>query len=140
MHVVCWRKSFCREIKIKLKNTLDQLYSKGLHLLITAETQQEDLLCDAESFLLFVKKIFLKHDVEVVGTTHYIFDNNSFTASVILKESHLCIHTWPEFNNFQFDLYLCNYLRDNSDKVEQIGLEIVQYFNSTIIQENKINR
>jgi S-adenosylmethionine decarboxylase len=78
--------------------------------------------------------------VEIVGITDHVFDNQSFTAAVCLKESHLCIHTWPEFKQLTFDVFLCNYTQDNTQKVEQIADEIVQYFNADVIQKHKIHR
>ncbi len=36
------------------------------------------------------------------------------TGTVVLAESHLAIHTWPEDRNVTLDVYVCNYSRDNS--------------------------
>lgn len=36
------------------------------------------------------------------------------TGAVILAESHLAVHTWPELNAVTLDLYVCNFSRDNS--------------------------
>jgi S-adenosylmethionine decarboxylase len=38
------------------------------------------------------------------------------------------------------DIYLCNYLQDNSAKVKAIGGEYVDYFKATIIKDIEINR
>ncbi len=116
------------------------LSSKGLHILLTLETQLEDLLLDCSRFLNYTESILETKEVEIVGITEHIFDNQSFTAAVCLKESHLCIHTWPEFKQLTFDVFLCNYTQDNTQKVEQIADEIVQYFNAEIIQKHKIHR
>ncbi|MGH1519082.1 S-adenosylmethionine decarboxylase family protein [Chryseobacterium sp. JK1] len=116
------------------------LSSKGLHILLTLETESEDLLLDSKGFLKFTEHILSTKDVEIVGVTNHVFDNQSFTSAVCLKESHLCIHTWPEFKQLTFDVFLCNYTQDNTSKVEQIADEVIQYFKANTIQKHKIYR
>ena len=36
------------------------------------------------------------------------------TGAIILAESHLAVHTWPELNAVTLDLYVCNFSQDNS--------------------------
>lgn len=36
------------------------------------------------------------------------------TGAVVLAESHLAIHTWPELGAVTLDLYVCNFSQDNS--------------------------
>lgn len=36
------------------------------------------------------------------------------TGAVVLAESHLAIHTWPELQAVTLDLYVCNFSQDNS--------------------------
>jgi len=119
---------------------LKPLSSKGLHILLTLETESEDLLLDSSKFLEFTKEILKIQDVEIVGITNHIFDNQSFTAAICLKESHLCIHTWPEYKQLTFDVFLCNYTQDNTSKVERIADDVIKYFKAITIQEHKINR
>lgn len=40
------------------------------------------------------------------------------TGAVVLAESHLAVHTWPELNAVTFDLYVCNYSQDNRAAAE----------------------
>lgn len=42
------------------------------------------------------------------------------TGAVVLAESHLAIHTWPERNSATLDVYVCNYTADNSLKAEKL--------------------
>jgi|SRR5690349_10539312 len=36
------------------------------------------------------------------------------TATVLLAESHLCVHTWPELRAATLDVYVCNVGADHS--------------------------
>lgn len=114
--------------------------SKGLHILLTLETELEDLLLDNNGFLKYTDIILKNKEVEIVGITNHVFENKSFTSAVCLKESHLCIHTWPEYKQLTFDVFLCNYMQDNTEKVEQIADEVIDYFKAKIIQKHKIYR
>lgn len=40
------------------------------------------------------------------------------TGAVVLAESHLAIHTWPELNAVTLDIYVCNFSRDNRGAAE----------------------
>lgn len=40
------------------------------------------------------------------------------TGAVVLAESHLAVHTWPELGAVTLDLYVCNFSRDNTDAAE----------------------
>ncbi|EJL76109.1 S-adenosylmethionine decarboxylase family protein [Chryseobacterium populi] len=114
--------------------------SKGLHILLTLETELEDLLLDSNGFLQYIKTILKGKEVEIVGITNHIFENQSFTSAVCLKESHLCIHTWPEFKQLTFDVFLCNYTQDNTGKVEIIADEVIRYFKAKTLQKHTIYR
>jgi S-adenosylmethionine decarboxylase len=43
----------------------------------------------------------------VLKTSHVIFPNGAVTLVLILAESHLSIHTWPEENLVAIDLFSC---------------------------------
>lgn len=42
------------------------------------------------------------------------------TGAVLLAESHLAIHTWPETGNVTIDVYVCNFSSDNSAKAQAL--------------------
>lgn len=42
------------------------------------------------------------------------------TGTVLLAESHLAIHTWPETGCVTIDVYVCNFSADNSDKARRL--------------------
>lgn len=115
-------------------------YSPGLHKLVTLSVNDIEKLTNSESFNVFSEKIIQKYNLEKVGVITHNFENNSFTIAICLKESHICIHTWPEFNQLTLDVYLCNYLQDNSQKVKDIIKDYISFFNADILKDFEINR
>lgn len=115
-------------------------YSPGLHKLVTLHVDQISKLTNSTGFVDITHSILEKYELEKVGVVVHDFDNNSFTISFCLKESHICIHTWPEYNQLTLDVYLCNYLQDNSEKVRNVMADYITYFDGKIIKDFEINR
>ena len=115
-------------------------YSPGLHKLVTLEVQDLTKLTSSENFISFSKNLIAKYQLEKVGISEHIFENNSFTIAICLKESHICIHTWPEINTLTMDVYLCNYSQDNSNKVRSIAKDFIAYFEENIVKQIEVER
>ena len=56
----------------------------------------------------------------IVGDRFHQFEPQGVTGAVILAESRLAIHTWPEMGSVTIDVYVCNYTTDNTDKAERV--------------------
>ena len=54
-------------------------------------------------------KIIKSLALTVVKKTSHLFYPQGVTLAYILSESHLLIHTWPEFNTVHIDLVICSY-------------------------------
>ena len=50
------------------------------------------------------------------------------TATVLLAESHLCLHTWPERRGVTADVYVCNFGADHSAKARALMDAVVGRF------------
>lgn len=69
--------------------------------------------------------------LSVLGEHFYQF--NSFdqiqaggaTGAVVLAESHLAIHTWPERDGATLDIYVCNVTNDNSPRAENLYASLI---------------
>lgn len=114
----------------------------GLHLI-------GDLTgCRCDSQRLLNSTVFKDKCIEMVETsgltvmdaTFKQFDNSGFTGTVVLAESHLAIHTWPENNGLTLDVYVCNYSADNSTKAQQLFDAVVAYFQPEEIAKHVIDR
>ncbi len=115
-------------------------YSPGLHKLVTLQVENIDLLMNSSSFIVFSEKVIQEFELEKVGIITHNFENNSFTIAICLKESHICIHTWPEFMQLTLDVYLCNYFKDNTETVREIVEKFVEFFEGEIISKHEIFR
>jgi S-adenosylmethionine decarboxylase proenzyme len=56
----------------------------------------------------------------IVGDAFYQFEPQGVTGTVLLAESHLAIHTWPEFGFVTVDVYVCNLATDNGGKAQRL--------------------
>lgn len=41
-------------------------------------------------------------------------ETGGFSLNIMLEESHVCIHTWPEKNFLSIDIHTCNYTKNNN--------------------------
>lgn len=62
------------------------------------------------------------------------------TGTILLAESHLAIHTWPETGNVTLDVYVCNFSGDNSGKAQQLLETIIEAYQPGRVVRNKIMR
>ncbi len=62
------------------------------------------------------------------------------TGAVLLAESHLAVHTWPERSGVTIDVYVCNFTGDNTDKAQQLFDALVVAFRPREKVVNRITR
>ena len=101
-------------------------------------------LTDSQSLTDHINNLLEELDVTCLGIQTYNFKDkegqHGFTSVYLLAESHIAIHTWPEYKVAELDVYLCNYLRDNRKKCEFIFDSIVEHFNALGISKQTIER
>jgi S-adenosylmethionine decarboxylase proenzyme len=51
---------------------------------------------------------------------HRFGGGGGVTGVVLLAESHLALHTWPELGAVTIDVYVCNHGGDNSARAERL--------------------
>ena len=62
------------------------------------------------------------------------------TGAVILTESHLAVHTWPELNAVTLDLYVCNFSRDNSAAARAACAQLIATFAPQQVDKREVMR
>jgi S-adenosylmethionine decarboxylase len=115
-------------------------YQPGLHILAEFSAVNTASFSASTACKLFFDKLVATYNLEKVGEVYHDFDGAGFTGVVCLTESHLSIHTWPEFNLATFDIFLSNYQKDNSDKVRAIYQEVLEFFEGAEIKKTELVR
>lgn len=93
---------------------------RGLHLIAELHDCRcaPSLLADAEALRALCLDVCAVPGLTPVGQVFYQFGSREApagaTGAVVLAESHLAVHTWPEMAAVTLDLYVCNFSQDNS--------------------------
>jgi S-adenosylmethionine decarboxylase len=62
------------------------------------------------------------------------------TGVVLLAESHLAVHTWPELDAVTLDVYVCNLQADNSDRAEVLLAALEAVFGPARVERQRLQR
>jgi spermidine synthase len=114
----------------------------GLHLIgdLTGCRCDPQLLLDGERFRAKCLDMVSAAGLTTMDATFHTFDGGGFTGTVVLAESHLAIHTWPERQGLTLDVYVCNYSADNSVKARKLFDQMVDYFQPGEAARHEVDR
>ena len=62
------------------------------------------------------------------------------TGVVLLAESHLAVHTWPELGGVTLDVYVCNLNGDNSVRAAALLAALEAAFGATAAERHRLQR
>ncbi|CAN5917566.1 adenosylmethionine decarboxylase [soil metagenome] len=62
------------------------------------------------------------------------------TGVVLLAESHLAVHTWPEMAAVTIDVYVCNMGTDNSDRAHLLMNALIENFAPASVERHSLQR
>ena len=95
---------------------------QGVHL--TAELHEcaaSDLLREPAALRALCLQAVAAAGLTPVGELFHHFGRaGGITGVVLLAESHLAVHTWPELAAVTLDVYVCNLHTDNSGRAESL--------------------
>lgn len=77
-----------------------------------------------------------KAKATIVQEVFHRFSPYGVSGVVVIAESHLSIHTWPEYNYAALDVFTCNSLLDSNYIVDYI-IEEMHCKNPTIVDMNR---
>lgn len=78
--------------------------------------------------------------LQIVGDAFHQFDPQGVTGTVLLAESHLAIHTWPEAGFVTIDVYVCNHQTDNTQKALMLYGALKAYFQPVREKYSQVGR
>ena len=119
----------------------------GLHL--TADLYHcgcdAALLTDAERLGALCVQAVADAGLQAVAQLFHTFPDSAHgpggvTATVLLAESHLCVHTWPEAAAVTLDVYVCNFGGDHSSKAHALMAALQGLFKPATCTLNHLER
>ncbi|MDR9403075.1 MAG: adenosylmethionine decarboxylase [Halothece sp. Uz-M2-17] len=79
----------------------------GTHLVVEAWQAPEDVLNDPEQIRYALAEAVFAGGATLLNLCVHQFSPHGVTATATLSESHIAIHTWPEYGYFAADLFFC---------------------------------
>jgi spermidine synthase/S-adenosylmethionine decarboxylase len=119
----------------------------GLHLIADLHDCRcpPALLLDAARLEMLCAGACTRHGLTVVGRLFHTFRDPSgipagVTGAVVLAESHLAVHTWPESGSVTLDVYVCNYSGDNNARARALFDEMLTAFAAAAVVRTEVGR
>lgn len=78
--------------------------------------------------------------LQPVGELFHRFPVGGVTGMVLLAESHVAVHTWPELGAATLDVYVCNLGGDNGPKAERLLDTLVAAFAPRTVERQTLRR
>ena len=103
-----WRRRRWPQVTAPQQLQLQEHQAAGAHLLADMHGICADKLTDVASL-----EDLLRHSAQVAGAQilfshfHAFGNGQGITGVVLLAESHISIHTWPEFGFAAADIFMC---------------------------------
>ena len=119
----------------------------GLHLIADLHDCRcaPGFLLDAPGLEAFCVAACTRHGLTVVGRLFHPFRDAAgepagVTGTVVLAESHLAVHTWPEVGGVTLDVYVCNFSGDNSARAQALFAEVIAAFAPVRVEKKEVAR
>ena len=78
----------------------------GTHIILDLHRCQSGMLAGPEAEA-YITQAAIEAGATVLASRLHVFPNKAFTLFVMLAESHVAVHTYPEFQQVSADVYVC---------------------------------
>ncbi|KPF43231.1 S-adenosylmethionine decarboxylase [beta proteobacterium AAP51] len=116
---------------------------QGLHLTADLRGCAATLapMHDTEALRQLCLAAVAKAGLQAVGECFHRFPApGGVTGVVLLAESHLAVHTWPELGAVTLDVYVCNLQGDNSGRATALLAALEVAFGATAAERHRLER
>lgn len=115
---------------------------QGLHL--TADLRDcpaGAVLTDPDALRRLCRAAVEASGLQPVGELFHAFAApGGVTGVVLLAESHVAVHTWPELGRVTLDVFVCNLHSDNSARAQQLLAVLESSFGASGVERHRIER
>jgi len=130
----------CKNNKFsQIKRTVEKSQSQhalGHHILLELHDCNDALLNDVQQIKKIMCQAAHKAKATIVTEHFHHFSPYGVSGVVIIQESHLTIHTWPEYGYAAIDVFTCNSKLALQDAVQYI----TEQFNAGNVTQHYMHR
>ena len=92
----------------------------GRHILAEFFNCDREILNDSGEIEILMKKAALACGATIVSSVFHTFNPHGVSGVVVIAESHLAIHTWPEYGYAAVDVFTCGNLVDPNTAIQSV--------------------
>ncbi len=93
----------------------------GKHLLLELKDCNAGLLNDIEYLRIVLSDVARQIGATVIQDSFYQFTPQGVSGVIIIAESHISIHTWPEHNFAAVDVFTCGDVIEPKNAVQPLA-------------------
>ncbi len=91
----------------KIQRREGDLHALGRHLLLELKMCNKEVLDDLDFLRECLNEAAIQSGATVVGESFYHFSPYGVSGVVNIAESHIAVHTWPEYGYAAVDVFTC---------------------------------
>lgn len=127
-------------VVLLISNYIYQSYNKhqnnnslGRHYFIDITNVPENMINNHRLLKSKCNTLLENFQMKTLGVNEHAFQPQGYTLLYLLSESHLSLHSWPEYNTLKMDLFTCSSKNlDNVQTIKEIfgslgNVEVKQY-------------
>ncbi len=92
---------------IKFQRRVGKLYALGTHLLVELRDCNQEILKNIQRVKDIMVSAAKEAEATIVDISFHEFNPFGISGMVVIAESHLSIHTWPEYCYAAVDIFTC---------------------------------
>lgn len=105
----------------------------GRHMIVELYGCDTEILNDVAQVELFMKEAAQLCGATILKTAFHKFNPHGISGVIVIAESHLTIHTWPEYRYASVDVFTCGDALSPEDAVRYLQEKLCAK-SSTIIE------
>lgn len=116
--------------------------SKGIHIIADLKwIDFANFILNIETMEELLLSLVEKNNLTVIGKLFHSFGKvNEFSWILMLAESHISIHTWPEKDIITLDVFACGLENDNRDNAMRFYDDLLGFLKPVSVKEQFIDR
>jgi len=112
------------------------VFEMGIHIIAEFWGVDSDKISRVEHLRAILDRVVAKSGLNVVSSSFHQFEPFGVSAVYLLRESHISIHTWPEYSYIALDIFTCG-----ADEPALTAYELLlEEFKPTSVEKRIIRR